>query len=98
MNDLWDDVSEKVIDSTTLGKAKSCINFGVVKGDLNIGGIAGAMAVECDLDPEDEITEVGEQSLNFRYETRAILQSYVNHGSVTWRHRGIYEFRVLVEM
>lgn len=83
LNDLWDDVSEEVIDSTTLGKAKSCINFGVVKGDLNIGGIAGAMAVERDLDPEDEIVEVGEQSLNFRYETRAILQSCVNHGSVT---------------
>lgn len=41
------------------------------------------MAVERDLAPEDEIAEVGEQSLNFRYELRTILQSCVNHGSVT---------------
>ena len=54
-----------------------------MNGDLNVGGIAGAMAIEHDSDPEDEIAEVGEKSLNFRYETRAILQSCVNHGFVT---------------
>ena len=40
-----------------------------MNGDLNVGGIAGAMAIEHDSDPEDEIAEVGEKSLNFRYET-----------------------------
>lgn len=83
LDDLWDDVSQELIDSTTLGKAKSCVNYSFVNGDLNVGGIAGAMAIEHDSDPEDEIAEVGEKSLNFRYETRAILQSCVNHGFVT---------------
>ena len=50
---------------------------------MNVGGIAGSMAVEYDLDPEDDISRVGTQSLNFHYETRAILQSCVSDGAVT---------------
>lgn len=80
---IWDDVSEQVIDSTTLGKARNCTNDGAIAGDRNVGGIAGTMAVEFDLDPEDDVTEVGEKSLNFRYETRAILQRCRNTGAVT---------------
>ena len=82
-DDLWDDVSEERINSTTLGKARGCTNLGSVEGDLNVGGITGAMAIEYDFDPEDDITEVGEESFDFRYETRAILQECVNRGSVT---------------
>ena len=48
-----------------IGKAKSCENFGSVNGDLNVGGIAGAMAIEHDSDPEDEIAEAGEKSSPF---------------------------------
>lgn len=81
--DLWDDVSEERINGTTLGKARGCTNLGAVEGDLNVGGITGAMAIEYDFDPEDDITEVGEESFDFRYETRAILQECVNRGSVT---------------
>lgn len=81
--DLWDDVSEEFIDNTTLGKARGCSNLGAVKGDLNVGGITGAMAIEYDFDPEDDITEVGEESFHFRYETRAILQECINRGAVT---------------
>ncbi|MGN8874568.1 GLUG motif-containing protein [Pseudoflavonifractor sp. HCP28S3_F10] len=81
--ELWSDVSAERISSTTLGKARGCANLGAVEGDLNVGGITGAMAVEHDFDPEDDITEVGEKSFDFRYETRAILQECVNHGPVT---------------
>ncbi len=81
--ELWNDVSQQRIDSVTLGKARGCVNTGSASGDLNVGGIAGAMAIEYDFDPEDDIAEVGERSLNFHYETRAILQSCVNRGSVT---------------
>ena len=81
--DLWDDVSEERINGTTLGKVRGCVNLGAVEGDLNVGGITGAMAIEYDFDPEDDITEVGEESFDFRYETRAILQDCVNKGPVT---------------
>ncbi len=80
--DIWDDVSEKVIESTTLGKAKNCKNEGKVESDLNVGGIAGAMAIEYDLDPEDDIAREGGNTLNFHYETRAILQGCANEGDV----------------
>lgn len=81
--DLWRDVSEEEIDRATMGKVKGCLNQGPVEGDLNVGGVAGAMAIENDLDPEDDITREGTESMNFRYETTAILQSCVNRGSVT---------------
>lgn len=80
---LWDDVSEEEINNTTLGKAKDCSNTGSVDGDLNVGGIAGSMSIESDFDPEEDITEVGEESLHFLYETRAILQDCRNSGAVT---------------
>lgn len=82
-DDLWDDVSQEAIDQVTLGKARDCSNRGAVQGDLNVGGVAGSMAVEYDLDPEDDISRVGTESLNFHYETRAILQTCTNRGPVT---------------
>ena len=83
LSGLWEDVSEEEIQSTTLGKAQACSNHGTVEGDLSVGGIAGSMAVEYDLDPEDDITRVGTESLQFRYETRSVLQACVNDGAVT---------------
>ena len=65
---------------------RGCTNSGTVEVDLDVGGIVGSMAVEYALDPEDEltgnITEIGERSFNFRYETRAVLQECVNTGAV----------------
>ncbi len=87
--DLWDDVSEEQINSTTLGKAKGCSNTGLVEGDLHVGGIAGSMAIESNFDPEEDITEVGEESFNFLYETRAILQNCVNRGAVTAKKNAV---------
>lgn len=86
---LWEDVSEEEIQSTTLGKAQDCINHGTVEGDLCVGGVAGSMAVEYDLDPEDDVTRVGTESLQFRYETRAVLQGCCNDGAVTGKKNDV---------
>lgn len=40
------------------------------------------MAIEYDLDPEDDITKKGSSSLNFKYITTAILKNAKNHGRV----------------
>lgn len=77
------DVSDEEIEKTTRGKAYACRNNGEVEGDVNVGGIAGSMAIEYDLDPEDDITKVGSDSLNFTLKTRAIIQNCVNQGEVT---------------
>lgn len=82
-DDLWDDVSQQQIDRVTQGKARGCMNQGAVSGDLNVGGVAGAMAVELDFDREDDITQEGDRSLDFTFETRAVLQDCVNQGRVT---------------
>ena len=77
------DVSDEQIEKTTRGKAYSCQNFGEIEGDVNVGGIAGSMAIEYDTDPEDDITKLGNNSLNFTLETKAIIQNCVNKGEVT---------------
>lgn len=87
-DDIWTDVSEEQLGSATLGKVKGCTNEGTVEGDLNIGGIAGAMSVEYALDPEEDITVVGKDSLRFYYETRAIIQDCTNTGEVTSKKDG----------
>ncbi len=85
---LWKDVSEEEIENTVLGKAADCHNYGDVEGDINVGGISGAMGIEYSLDPEDDIAHVGTESLQFHYETRAILQKCVNRGKVTAKKDG----------
>ena len=82
-DDYWQDVSEEDIKDTTIGKAESCYNFGTVEGDINVGGIAGVMDFEITSDPEDDMKEEGESSLNVHYETRVILESCINKGQVT---------------
>ncbi|MBU5450313.1 hypothetical protein [Acetivibrio sp. MSJd-27] len=83
LSDLTEDISEQDISSATDGKVSRCINYGAVEADLNVGGAVGSMAIEYDLDPEDDISSMGKKSLNFRYEAKAVLLGCVNEGSVT---------------
>ncbi len=69
------------------GKVFRCTNYGPVQGDLNAGGIAGAMAWENDLDPEEDLSFTGEQSLNFDSELRVVIRDCRNEGAVTIKKR-----------
>ncbi len=80
---LMEDTSEQDIFATSDGKVSGCSNTGTVEADLNVGGVAGAMAIEFDLDPEDDISSAGKTSLNFRYETKTVLLDCINDGPVT---------------
>lgn len=80
LEDLIEDVSEEDISNTRQGKIMECTNYGEVSADRNIGGIAGAMAIEYAQDPEDDIDKP--DSLKFTYRTKAILQKCVNEGKV----------------
>lgn len=75
------DTSDEDIAATREGKTADCRNTGPVEGDRNVGGIAGAVAVELDLDPEDD--GAGRLTLQSTYETKAVLQGCVNRGAVT---------------
>ena len=81
LDNIYSDVSDEEIDSTTDGKLEKNTNEGEVRGDLNVGGIVGSMAIEFDLDPEDDLTGGG-SVLNRVYETRAVVRECVNRGEV----------------
>ncbi len=78
-----DSASLDEADGGTSGKINACVNNADVFGDLNVGGIAGQMAVEYDFDPEDDAEKDGKKSLNFVYKTKAVVQGCKNSGSIT---------------
>ena len=78
--ELIEDTSDEDIAATRQGKITGCRNTGAVEGDRNVGGAVGAIAIEYDLDPEDDVERF---SLGSTYETKAVLQECVNRGAVT---------------
>lgn len=83
--DLFSDTSEENIEAVTSGKLLSCVNHGTISGDINVGGVAGSMAVEYELDPEDDLLSDDTAIYRREYELKAILQKCVNTGTVTSR-------------
>lgn len=79
------DVSDLDTETDLTGKAAGCVNHGAVLADRNAGGITGAMALENDLDPEEDWTINGENSLNFESELRAVILNCENTATVTCR-------------
>jgi len=77
--DISDIDTDEVIEQ---GVTINCQNFGLIQGDVDVGGIAGAMAIEYDFDPEDDIVKKGNQSYNFKYQTKANLLYSRNEGKV----------------
>lgn len=80
--DVIEDVSDEDEPGAVEGKVSDCMNRGNIEGDLNVGGIAGAMAIEHDLDPEDDIQIEGEVSINVQYRTRVVIRGCENQGAI----------------
>ena len=82
------DVSDKDTPNSFTGKVENCRNQGRVHGDMNVGGITGAIAFENDLDLSEDV-ELGEgNSLNFVSEIRAVILNCENSGQVEVVHSG----------
>ncbi len=77
------DVSDQDNDEDLTGKVTACANYGPILADRNAGGIAGAMAMENDLDPEEDWQLKGSNSLNFESELRAVISDCENTAKVT---------------
>ena len=93
------DISDLDTPSDTTGKVTDCQNYGAVLADLNAGGIAGAIALENDLDPEEDLSINGDTSLNFDSMLRAVITSCRNEGSVTAKKQntgGIVKLHIAV--
>lgn len=79
-DELIQDTSDENLRNTREGKVTNCTNTGSIDGDRNVGGVIGAMAVERDLDPEDDIEE--NISIRSKFETKSILHDSINYGIV----------------
>ena len=87
VEELYEEVDEEDLDSIVTGKTDSCINNGVVKGDINIGGIAGSMSVD-EEDPEDNAAGNIDYQIGRRFITKCIITESTNKGYVTAKKDG----------
>lgn len=83
LNVTISDVSGQDTAEDVLGKVAACINYGMVSGDLHIGGIAGVLAEENDLEAYQNTEVIGEESLNVTYQLRVVVRGCINHGTVS---------------
>lgn len=81
--DRFEDVSDEAPETTDTGYLSDARNDGTVEGDVNVAGIVGSMAIEYDFDPEDDLIREGDRSLDFRYQTKAVVASCINTGAIT---------------
>ena len=68
------------------GHIRESKNSGKISADLNCGGIVGSMAVEYDLDPEEDISTSGDTSLDYVLRVRCIINRCRNEGTVRSRN------------
>lgn len=84
----YQDISEQEIDLSMEGRVDLCTNEGVICGDVNVGGIAGSMAID-EEDPEGNAAGTSNKSLGSRYLTKCIASKCVNRGEVTSKKDGV---------
>ena len=76
------DISDQDNAEDQTSKTENCQNFGVVNADLNAGGIVGAICVESDLDPEEDVQIIGDDSLYAAGTVRSVVLNCVNHAPI----------------
>lgn len=77
------DISDEDTPEDLSGKVSACRNYGDVLADTDAGGIAGAMAMENDLDTLQDWQTSGETSLNVDAQVRAVVRECENYGTVS---------------
>ena len=78
---VLEDDSERLTGMTD-GRIENCTNRGTVQADVDVGGIAGAIAVENLLDPEDDNLNENGSLLRTGYSAFAVVDGCVNDGTV----------------
>ena len=78
---VLEDESDQV-DGMSDGKIENCTNRGTIQADVDVGGIAGAIAVENLLDPEDDRLAESGSLLRTGYSAFAAVTGCVNDGIV----------------
>ena len=84
----YEDISDEDIDGNYDGKVENSVNSGIVRGDINIGGIAGSMAID-EEDPEGNAAGSVHHSFGSRYLTKCIIYRCKNEGKITAKKDGV---------
>lgn len=82
-SNIYEDNSEEDAETSTDATIAECKNSGVVRGDINISGIAGTMAIEYDFDLESDVTGIENAKLNSTFLTKCVLRENINYGKIT---------------
>lgn len=85
--EIFTEASEEDIQNSLTGKVDNCINNGDVIGDINIGGIAGSMAID-DEDLESNAAGSTDISIGNTYLTKCIVNNSKNNGFVSAKKNG----------
>ena len=83
--DTFQDISDEDVQNTYRGRAANCVNEGDIEADMNVGGIVGMMGMEFGLDPEADIEKVGNETLDFIFQAKCIVDDCENVGEITVR-------------
>ena len=79
------DASDEDTEEDLTSKIELCKNYALVQADRNAGGIAGAIALENDLDPEEDVKISGEATLHAAATLRSVILDCKNFGDVSAR-------------
>ncbi len=79
----YEDQSEEDAQDSTDATIADSENQAVVKGDINVAGIAGTMAIEYDFDLESDVTGIENAKVNSSFLTKCVLRQNENTGVVT---------------
>ncbi|MDO5573085.1 MAG: hypothetical protein Q4G60_03805 [bacterium] len=80
--DSYEDSSHEVAEDCTDATIAECTNTGKVKGDIDVSGITGTMAIEYDFDLESDVTGIKDAKANSTYQTKCVMRRNTNQGDV----------------
>jgi hypothetical protein len=87
LDDFYEDVTDEDIDDITMGRVEYSTNEGVVEGDIDVGGIAGAMSID-EEDPEDNAAGLVDYKFGSSYILKCLIIGSTNDGYVTAKKDG----------
>ncbi len=87
VEELYEEADTEDIENIFTGRVDSSINNGIVKGDINIGGITGSMSID-EEDPEDSAAGSVDYEIGSHFITKCIVSDSVNNGYITAKKDG----------
>lgn len=80
---VYEDNSQEDAGTSIDATIADCTNHGTVRGDLNVSGIAGTMAIEYDFDLEGDVTGIDNARMNSTFLTKCVQRHNINEGNIT---------------